>query len=479
MPSTAYVTARPRYGVLDVVGLLFRELLLMIVVFVVLLALGVAAAMTLKKSYTATGAVFAGVGQEYVYQPRVGTAERGQAPQGDEVANSEAAILGSAAVAQRVVEALGPAAILGEQPKGSPDAAKLAARKVIGSSLGIGTAPGSAVIHLTYKADDPERAARVLNAVIEQYLAYRREVFQDKTPAIASQRVAFEDELGAADRAYENFLTSNNIGDFTAAKTTLAATYQTVFADRMSTQSQLNQTSQRLRTLEAQQAATPPEVALQQDLNISAQDQVLQLRTEREQLLSRYQPDAQPVKDIEARIAQLQTYVSTGTAVGPKEVRTGPNPVWTELETTRINARAERDSLAARLAVLDRQLADIRARQGRLTALESENSTLAGNREVLSASIREFQQRETQSRADNALVAAGADNVTVIERAQPPVAGKSLKIPLMAAVFLFAAFTALCVGLLRVFTRKGFTTPASVSRTLDMPVLAVAPVKAR
>lgn len=479
MRSAAHISTRPRYGVLDVVGLLFRELLLMVVVFAVILALGLAAAMTLKKSYTATGAVFAGVGQEYVYQPRVGTAERGQAPQGDEVANSEAAILGSAAVAQRVVEALGPAAILGQQPKGSADAAKMAARKVIGSSLGVATAPGSAVIHLTYKADDPERAARVLNAVIEQYLAYRREVFQDKTPAIASQRVAFEDELGAADRAYEAFLNSNNIGDFAAAKTTLAATYQTVFTDRMSTQSQLNQTSQRLRTLEAQQAATPAEVALQQDLNISAQDQVLQLRTEREQLLSRYQPDAQPVRDIEARIAQLQTYVSTGTAVGPKEVRTGPNPVWTELETTRINTRAERDSLAARLAVLDSQLADIRARQSRLTALESENSTLAGNREVLSASIREFQQRETQSRADNALVAAGADNVTVIERAQPPVAGKSLKAPLMAAVFLFAAFTALCIGLLRVFTRKGFTTPTSVSRTLDLPVLAVAPAKAR
>ncbi|MEL1737554.1 Wzz/FepE/Etk N-terminal domain-containing protein, partial [Acinetobacter baumannii] len=92
------------------IGLLFRELLLMIVVFVVILGLGFAAAMTLKKSYTATGSVFAGVGQEYVYQPRVGTAERGQAPQGDEVANSEAAILGSSAVRQKVVEALGPAA---------------------------------------------------------------------------------------------------------------------------------------------------------------------------------------------------------------------------------------------------------------------------------------------------------------------------------------------------------------------------------
>ncbi len=193
MRSTAHVTARPRYGVLDVIGLLFRELLLMIVVFVVILALGFAAAMTLKKSYTATGSVFAGVGQEYVYQPRVGTAERGQAPQGDEVANSEAAILGSGAVRQKVVEALGPAAILGEAPKGGPQKAEAAARRVIGTSLEIATAPGSAVIRLSYKAGDPEQAARVLNTIIEQYLVYRREVFQDKTPAIASQRVAFEE----------------------------------------------------------------------------------------------------------------------------------------------------------------------------------------------------------------------------------------------------------------------------------------------
>ena len=43
MRSTAHVTTRPRYGVLDVIGLLFRELLLMIVVFVVLVLISIAA----------------------------------------------------------------------------------------------------------------------------------------------------------------------------------------------------------------------------------------------------------------------------------------------------------------------------------------------------------------------------------------------------------------------------------------------------
>ena len=135
MRSTAYVTTRPRYGVLDVVGLLFRELLLMVVVFLLIFALGAAAVFTLKKTYTAQGAVFAGVGQEYVYQPRVGTAERGQAPQGDEVANSEAAILSSGQVRQRVIDALGSQVILGRAPKGAPEKSKAAASKVLGSSL--------------------------------------------------------------------------------------------------------------------------------------------------------------------------------------------------------------------------------------------------------------------------------------------------------------------------------------------------------
>ena len=60
-----------------------------------------------------------------------------------------------------------------------------------------------------------------------------------------------------------------------------------------------------------------------------------------------------------------------------------------------------------------------------------------------------------------------------------PARGSSLKVPALALAFLFAGFTALCVGLVRVFTRRGFTTPGSLGRTLELPVLAVAPMKAR
>jgi uncharacterized protein involved in exopolysaccharide biosynthesis len=483
MRTTAYIPARPKYGLADIVGLLFREFWIMLLVFLVVLAVGTAAVMTIRKTYVASASIYAGVGQEYAYEPRVGpvTDRSAQPPSLTEIAQNEAAILGSREVKVRAIRAVGLETFHkpGKPAVGSVEKQEGDALKVIDDGLAIGTAPMSPVISLSFESDDAEKSAAILNALIEAYREYRREVFQDNSgAAIEAQRRTFEEELAQVDADYEQFLQSNEIGDFTSAKAAVAAVYQSTLTDRMMTQAQLEQTAARLRTLEQQQRNTPAEVTLQQDLNVSAQDQIRILRAERAQLLSRYLPDAQPVKDIEARIAEQEALVGAGGTVGAKEVRIGPNTVWTELENNRINAAADRDALVDRLATQDAQLATLRARQARLSQLESTNTVMAGDRDVLTATIREFQQRGAQSRADNELVKQGADNVRVLSSASAPTRGSSLKLPLLMLVILFAGFTALCVGLLRVVTRKGFVTPASVGRTLDMPVLAVTPVKA-
>src|SRR5690606_32978299 len=154
------------------------------------------------------------------------------------------------------------------------------------------------------------------------------------------QREAFEEDLAEADAAYQAFMASNNIADFATAKASTAALYQAQSAEALSLRAQLDQANRRLATLEAQLAQQPAEVVLQQDLNVSAQNQILELRNQREALLSRYTPDAQPVKDIEQQIADLQAYVATGTTVGAKEVRTGPSTIFTAIETARITAAA-------------------------------------------------------------------------------------------------------------------------------------------
>jgi hypothetical protein len=60
----------------------------------------------------------------------------------------------------------------------------------------------------------------------------------------------------------------------------------------------------------------------------------------------------------------------------------------------------------------------------------------------------------------------------VVERAFVPTTGASLKAPLMGLAVAFAAFAALCFGVLRAFTRPGFPSAGAAARMLRLPVLA-------
>jgi len=86
-------------------------------------------------------------------------------------------------------------------------------------------------------------------------------------------------------------------------------------------------------------------------------------------------------------------------------------------------------------------------------------------------------QKKQEAQANQSIASKTSDNIRIVERPAPPAHGKSLKKPVAILALLFAGFTALCVGLLRMFLRRGFPTAASAARTLDLPVLAAARLK--
>ena len=171
-PSDGWAV-RPRYSAKDFITLLWRERGLMLLVFLVMLALGVAAAMSLKTSYPAHSSLLVRLGQEYVYEPRVGDAARGAVPSTDQVIQSEVEILGSPTLHQKVVEALGVGrvdpSLAGPYAAAGPDKrAALMAGVVagMGAALKVESAPDNSVIRLTYAARDPETARLVLSQIV-------------------------------------------------------------------------------------------------------------------------------------------------------------------------------------------------------------------------------------------------------------------------------------------------------------------------
>jgi hypothetical protein len=476
---------RPSYAVSDFAVLLWRERFLMASVFAVILVLGVAVAFTLKTSYPAYASVLVRLGQEYVYEPRSGDAARGAALDSDQVIQSETEILGSAGLKQAVIEKLGLAKI---DPKLAAEYAKAdiaGKRTIMGkavlameSTTKIETAPDTPIIRLSYSHEDPQTAATVLNTMLAEYLIYRRSVlFNSDAPGIERQRDAFQTRLAEADKAYEAFLSSNRIGDFVAEKASLSQLQAQIEQQKYQTDAQLQERSGRLSTLESQLAQIAPEVGLYRDVSSAASDKLVQLKVQREDLLSRYRNDARPVQELDAQIAQLEAGISTGRTHGEGARRFGVNPVYQTLQTEKIQLTAEVAALKQSQLALAGQISQLTERRLKLAELEPRFQELSLDRDVMQANVRDFAVKEEQSRAAQEMAATSNDNIRVVSAATPPTKGKSLKRPVLALTFLFALFTAVCAGLLRMFLRPGIPTAQSAARTLDLPVLGSASFK--
>ncbi|HEX8568980.1 MAG TPA: Wzz/FepE/Etk N-terminal domain-containing protein [Caulobacteraceae bacterium] len=478
-------TLRPRYTAADLVTLLWRERLLMAAVFGALFLLGAVYALTRPTTYPARSSLLVQMGQEYVYQPRAGDAARGLTPDIDQVVESEVEILQSAPLRVRVVEQVGYKTLYPNRTAAFDGATPAQRRRMIhqaavnlGQGLGVQTGPSSNVIGLTYEHKNPEVAATVLNQLVDNYLVYRREVLADVTlPLVTQQRQAMQTRLAGAEQALEEFLTVHRIGDFQAEKTAQSALQASLGDERYRVMARLREVQGRLGELSRQAGGLSPEVGLYRDIDTTAENKLRDLRIQRDELLSRYKPGARPVQEVEHQIAQMERMIREGRGSTEGARRTGINPIYTTVQTERIQLRAEEASLQSRRAAIEAQFAEVTNRRLELTGLEPKYQDLERNRAALETSVRTFLSREQEQRAASAIAQSASDNIRLVQRASPAVKGSSMRGETLIIAFLLAAATALALGMGRIFLRRSFATAASASRTLDLPVLTTAPLK--
>lgn len=477
--------ARPRYTVSDVVTLLWRDRMVMIAVFLVILAIGLGAAFLMKTQYPAHASILVRLGQEYVYEPNVGDAARGAIPTNDQVIQSEVEILSSPELRRRVIHDLGLGKVDPKRAAAFASAGRAKQAQIVdqavagmGSSLKVESAPDTSVVRVTYSDTDPDRAALVLAKLLDEYLVYRRTVLMDVSePYLNQQLRAFQDRLASTDAQYQAFLAEAGVADFDTEKASLNGLQTSVTSDSFGIQARLKEIEGRLDELGRQAGRIAPEINLYRDSNPAASDKLLQAQIDRQELLSRYRPDSQPVKDIDRRIAQLQALAAGGAGQGAGARRIGVNPVYQTVQTEQVQLSAEAESLRHRQGELQAQLGEIAARRQKLNALEPQYLELIRDRDLLQTEIRGLMQKKQEAQANQSIASKASDNIRIVERPTPPAHGRSLKKPLAVLALLFAGFTAFCVGLLRMFLRRGFPTAASAARTLDLPVLAAARLK--
>lgn len=471
------IYTRARLGAADVLVLLWRAKWLMALVFLPIFATGIMIAMTLPTEYVAQSRVFVSLSEEYVFRPRVGENIQNTVPDTEQLIQSEIELIRSPVISDRVLTELGIATIYPKLVEAAPTSSENdryelaeAAVTLIDQNFVATAAPKASVIQASFTHPDPETASRVLNAILDAYIEYRSEIFEDKSPvSLERQRVQFENELRDVEEEMRAFLETNKLGDFETARLTTQALFTSVQEAILANNTNRSELEAQLAVLRQQLDATPEDVDI--FVEDSSSQSLVDLQLQREDLLTRYKPDSQAVKDIDARIERSRAFLSsregnTGT------VRRGPNPVFQQLQTTFNSVRSQLAAARQQGAVLARQAEDISKQQMSLATLSPQWQVLQRKRDLLEDNARNFATREVEARSLAEIADQGSDNIRILERARRPVEGSSMKVLAAIASLLFAGFCALIAGMIWALTRKGFATPAALERTTGLPVVS-------
>lgn len=465
----------PKLDVADVVAMLWAERGIVLGVGVAICALGLVAAFMAPRTYTARSELIVRMGEEYVYQPTVaGGPGAGATPEMQSVVNAEMRMIGSGAVVRGAIEDVGLATLYPAiaAARGS-DARKLAsAERAFAEALSIETAPQTPAIGLSFEHRNPEIAAQALNALVAQYLEHRRQVLVGgESEALAEESADLSGRAATASGALATFLGEHQIGDFEAELAALAARAGDIETQLMDAQARRHEADARAGALRARFQSEPEEIQLYSESD--ARRELVQAQMEREELLSRYQADALPVREVDRRITQLESFLAGGDP--PSITRRGANPVRQDVASQLYAMEAEGRAQRGRETALTRQREEVRARLRAMQAIEPQFRQLQRERTILEANASNFATRAEEARARTQMLGRSTDNITPVEQASVPIQGKSLRWPIMIVTLLIAGIIAVAAGLSRGLMRRSFPTPSSAARALDTRVLAVMP----
>lgn len=440
---------RREIDLFDLIALAWAQKGFILLIFLVLfLPLAGAAWFVLKPEYVAQSRLLVLLDPE---DQAPGAAGSGGAFTLDQVLQSEAEILNSETVRRLAIERQG----------GSPDASSL---KAMRDGFDVERAPNASVLHASFAGETPAAAANVLNAIVDAYMDYRREVLvEDGAEALGQRLTAAEMASAVAATNLRAFLTENDIVDFQAERLALVTRMTELEDALLAAEAAAQSASGGAAALSRRLQDMPQSIELHVENDVTGQ--LLALEVRRRELASRYQDDAPPVQALDREIAALRDLVESGGAEGAGQRRTGANPVFQELDTARLQRESEAAAQSRLAATLRAQLEAARQQADRLAGLASQYDRLS--REAASRS-------EAAARLSAQFAAAAsrrggstgiADSVRIVERATPPAQAKSLRKAGIAAAGIVAMGAAMLLGLL-----KGYFEATRDPRALRRPV---------
>lgn len=404
----------------------------------------------LKRVYSGEGRIMVQLGEEYVYNPVGQTGSgNGLSTTIDTITLTEAGLMKNSEIVQQVIgEMAPPLNANGPNRTNSPAQNKfdreafskinqaknerdrqdaiMELRASVENNYLVMPRPKSSMIDVKFTHEDPDVAVATTNAFIDAYMSFRRKIFvEGSSELIGERREATEAQLNLNERAIARFLKRNDIADFGSEQAGLQKRTEDLKSSLNETRASMAETEAALAQVEDQLRGTPETIDLFRDDRAS--QRVAQAELELRQLLAKYLPTSDPVRQKQTELNELKGLLSSygGKASGGRRV--GPNPTHQGLTAQRNTLAASADSLREREFTQQRQLNSADRKIRKLTALSPEHANLLRERETLKTRLTSYNSKEQEALVDSVQAEDRAENVTEISRAQYASKGRNMR----------------------------------------------------
>jgi uncharacterized protein involved in exopolysaccharide biosynthesis len=408
----------------------------------------------------------------------------------EEELNSEVELLRDDEVLRKVVEQTGGGGRdwfhflrLGE---GNAERVERAARR-LAKKLEVEPVKKTNLIAVSYAADDPQVAAKVLQAVANAYLEKHMEVHRP-----SGEFHFFEQQTGESRRQLDE--SQRKLLYFTSGHGVVAAAQQRdlalqklseVDSNYRQTRIDLAETQQRVWELADLVAKLPERTTTQvhtadnPDLLKALKSSLLDLQLKRTQLLTKFEPSHRLVQEVDQQIAQNEAMITTENALPLRDETTDKDVHYEWAKSELQQAQVQLKALQAREAATSVQETAYRMMAQQLGEDAVTQDDLLSTEKAAQDNYLLYVKKQDEARMDDALDERGIVNVAIAEH------------PVAPALPVWSAWMVLAIGLAAAgaagtgaafagdYLDPAFRTPDDVLAYLNSPVLASLPQSSR
>ncbi len=286
----------------------------------------------------------------------------------------------------------------------------------------------SNIIEISFRAHDAAWARTFLARLMTSYLALHARLSQNPQAEafFQAQRGLLDQRLRQSEKALRAAQLQTGISQLALQKQALIGELYKADAAYRSTGVLLDSRMQQIASQEAELQQTPQRrteesktvqnIALQQ-----LKPQMLQLETERADLLSRYQPNSLRIRAIDAKVKAGREILTREKQSDVQETTTDVNPTWAPLDGDLAKARAEAASYRAAQTAQAAQVAALRDQLRSMTidgvTIERLERAVESDKEAYLAYVRKGEE----ARAAEALNQSRILNVSVVQNPTAPI----------------------------------------------------------